>query len=73
MEIQAVNETHFSFAAGRADGDEVTVFAYAPGDVVSWGFTGTLLGVYATSNGGNGTSIAYVKNWTYKGEGQIRS
>ncbi|KAL5416931.1 hypothetical protein PMIN04_007928 [Paraphaeosphaeria minitans] len=73
LEIKAVNETHFSFAAGRADSEELAIVAHAPGDVVSWGFTGTLVGVYATSNGGNGTEMAYVSHWTYKGEGQTRS
>jgi hypothetical protein len=73
MEIKAVNETHFSFAAGRANSKILTVLAHAPGEIVSWGFTGTLVGVYATSNGGKGTEMAYVSNWTYKGEGQIRS
>lgn len=72
MEIKAVNETHFSFAVGRAESKELTVLTRAPGDIVSWGFTGTLLGVYATSNGGNGTQMAYVSDWTYTGEGQIR-
>lgn len=73
LEIKAINETQFSFAAGRADGKDLAVLAHAPGGIVSWGFTGTLVGVYATSNGGNGTETAYVSNWTYKGEGQIRS
>lgn len=73
MEIRTVNQTHFSFAAGSAKSREpLTIFAYAPGDIVSWGFTGTLLGVYATSNGGNGTTEAYVSNWKYEGWGQIR-
>jgi hypothetical protein len=39
---------------------------------VSWGFTGTLVGVYATSNGGNGTEEAYVRNWSYVSKGQAR-
>ncbi|KAF2449573.1 glycoside hydrolase family 43 protein [Karstenula rhodostoma CBS 690.94] len=73
MEIKAANKTHFSFAVARADRKDLTVLAHAPGEIVSWGFTGTLVGVYATSNGGNGTEIAYVTNWRYKGEGQIRS
>ncbi|KAJ4360581.1 uncharacterized protein N0V89_001147 [Didymosphaeria variabile] len=72
MEIKAVNETHFSFAVGRTESKDLAVLAHAPGEIVSWGFTGTLIGVYATSNGGNGTETAYVSKWTYKGEGQIR-
>lgn len=34
---------------------------------------GTLLGVYATTNGRNGSTEAYVSDWTYVGQGQIRS
>lgn len=33
-------------------------------------YLGALVGVYATSNGGNGTSEAYVSNWRYQGQGQ---
>ena len=31
---------------------------------------GTLVGTYATSNGGSGTTEAYVSRWRYRGEGQ---
>ncbi|KAF2178212.1 glycoside hydrolase family 43 protein [Zopfia rhizophila CBS 207.26] len=73
MEIKTVNTTHYSFAAGPANGkDPLNTFAYVPGSIVSWGFTGTLLGVYATSNGGNGTTEASVSNWNYLGWGQVR-
>lgn len=73
MEIKTVNITHFSFSAGPAKGiAPMRTFAYVPGSIVSWGFTGTLLGVYATSNGGNGTTPAYVSNWNYQGWGQVR-
>ncbi|KAF2706328.1 glycoside hydrolase family 43 protein [Pleomassaria siparia CBS 279.74] len=71
MEIEAVNVTHYSFSAAPV-GRPRRVIAYAPGKIVSWGFTGTLLGVYATSNGGNGTQPAYVSNWNYLGRGQVR-
>ena len=32
--------------------------------------SGTLVGVYATSNGGSGTTDAYISNWRYEGQGQ---
>jgi hypothetical protein len=35
MEIKAVNETHFFFAAGRADSKDLTVLTHAPGEIVS--------------------------------------
>ena len=73
LEIKTVNVTHYTFSAGVADSsDALTVLAYVPGSIVSWGFTGTLLGVYATSNGGNGTTPAYFTNWNYRGWGQVR-
>jgi hypothetical protein len=46
--------------------------AYVGGDIISWGFTGALVGAYATSNGGNGTTEAYITNWNYQGWGQVR-
>ena len=33
---------------------------------------GTLVGIYATSNGGEGTAPAYFSEWTYVGQGQYR-
>ncbi|OCL02904.1 glycoside hydrolase family 43 protein [Glonium stellatum] len=74
MEIKAFNLTHYSFSAGPADAQsQMQTIAYAPGALVSWGFTGTLLGIYATSNGGNGTTDAYFSSWKYTGQGQIRN
>jgi len=35
-------------------------------------WTGTLLGVYATTNGGKGSTPAYVSNWRYVAQGQFR-
>lgn len=73
MKLKTENITHYSFAAGLAsDPSTSKVFAYVPGSIVSWGFTGTFVGVYATSNGGNGTTEAYFSNWNYEGLGQVR-
>ncbi|KAK3937883.1 glycosyl hydrolase [Diplogelasinospora grovesii] len=73
LEINAFNMTHYSFAVGPADArsemQTVMVVSNAP---VSWGFTGTILGVYATGNGGNGTTPVYVSGWRYTGQGQFR-
>ncbi|KAF2842605.1 glycoside hydrolase family 43 protein [Patellaria atrata CBS 101060] len=74
LEIKAFNLTHYSFSAGPASSmSEMRTIAYAGADIVSWGFTGALLGVYATSNGGNGTTPAYFENWRYQGQGQFMS
>ena len=73
LSLRAVNVTHYAFGAGPADGSvPIQDFAYVGGDIISWGFTGALVGTYATSNGGNGTTEAYVTNWNYQGWGQVR-
>lgn len=77
MALTTVNITHYAFRAGPADKSvAMETLAYVPGSIVSWGFTGTLVGVYATTNGRNGTTLtptpAYFSNWTYEGWGQVR-
>ncbi|KAI9693442.1 MAG: hypothetical protein M1820_009277 [Bogoriella megaspora] len=71
--INAANATHYTFAAGLVDSTETQVVGYGQSAAVSYGFTGTLLGVYATTNGADGEFNAYVGNWKYEGQGQIRS
>ncbi|KAF2267527.1 xylosidase : arab-like proteininofuranosidase [Lojkania enalia] len=71
LELRTVNITHYSFSAGPA-GSGLLTLAHVPGEIVSWGFTGTLVGAYATSNGGNGSTPAYFSNWNYAGWGQVR-
>ncbi|KAJ9299719.1 CAZyme family GH43 [Paecilomyces variotii] len=76
MEIKAFNWTHYSFSAGPRDQRHLMqTYGYARGSQMSWGFTGTLVGPYATTNGRNGSvngefSVA-VSNWTYIPQGQI--
>ncbi|KAL2838090.1 glycoside hydrolase family 43 protein [Aspergillus pseudoustus] len=78
LQVRAVNETTYRFAASLAhdrdhDHSREYVF-YAPATVVSAGighFTGSLLGVYVTANGGNGTTGAYVSRWRYTPVGQV--
>jgi hypothetical protein len=73
LSLRAVNVTHYAFGAGPADGSvPIQDLAYVGGDIISWGFTGALVGAYATSNGGNGTTEAYITNWNYQGWGQVR-
>ncbi|EKG13464.1 Glycoside hydrolase family 43 [Macrophomina phaseolina MS6] len=72
LEIKASNVTHYAFSAGpTAHQSQMMTVAYGAGSLVSWGFTGTLVGVYATTNGGNGTTDAYVSRWRYQGQGQF--
>lgn len=66
MQIVAVNVTHYAFIAmpkGKQE-DKITI-AYVPGSIVSWGFTGVILGVFATANGGNGSTEAWISEWKY--------
>ncbi|KAF6821109.1 xylosidase arabinofuranosidase [Colletotrichum plurivorum] len=77
LEIQAVNGTHYAFLAGvggiDAEETEMAVVAYSLSSLVSGGYTGTVVGVYGTTNGkatGNVTSVAYVSRWRYLGKGQ---
>ncbi|KAK5500158.1 hypothetical protein LTR55_000981 [Exophiala xenobiotica] len=55
---------------------DVINIGYAPAADVSFGFTGTILGVYATTNGrvvnasAPGTP-AYISDWKYTPQGQF--
>ncbi|KAF2135253.1 glycoside hydrolase family 43 protein, partial [Aplosporella prunicola CBS 121167] len=76
LEIRAANATHYTFSAGMVGADvdadvAMAVVGMADASLVSSGYTGATLGVYATSNGVVGaTSKAYVSRWRYKGMGQ---
>ncbi|KAJ5605142.1 hypothetical protein N7510_010296 [Penicillium lagena] len=76
IEVKALNWTHYSFAAGPRDAQHLMqTYGYARGDQLSWGFTGTLVGPYATTNGRpgsqNGAFEVAVGNWTYLPQGQV--
>ncbi|KAK2597544.1 hypothetical protein N8I77_012323 [Diaporthe amygdali] len=71
LEIKAINMTHYSFSVGPADAQSLTQTLITPSnDAVSWGFTGVILGIYCTSNGGDGSTPAYFSNWQYIPQGQ---
>lgn len=77
LEIRAANATHYTFSAGRVEASEdapveMQVVGFAAANLVSGGFTGTLVGTYATTHGahGNHTVQAYVSRWRYQGQGQ---
>ncbi|KXX73505.1 Non-reducing end alpha-L-arabinofuranosidase BoGH43B [Madurella mycetomatis] len=73
LEIKATNMTHYAFSAGPAEARSLMqTLLYASNEPVSWGFTGVLLGIYSTSNGGNGSTPAYFSNWQYLPQGQFR-
>ncbi|KAE8335656.1 hypothetical protein BDV24DRAFT_171145 [Aspergillus arachidicola] len=74
FQIQAVSDTQYEFSVASVKTPaQRAVVGYADSRIVSGDtgrFTGTLVGVYATSNGGSGTIDAYISNWRYEGQGQ---
>ncbi|KAJ5645907.1 hypothetical protein N7490_002279 [Penicillium lividum] len=74
LHIDAVNETHYALsAASSKEPTVIELMGTAPATILSGGdgeFTGTLVGVYATSNGGDGTTESYISRWRYQGKGQ---
>ncbi|KAK4241790.1 Non-reducing end alpha-L-arabinofuranosidase BoGH43B [Achaetomium macrosporum] len=73
LEIRACNATHYAFSVGPAGRRSLMQRVLeVSNEPVSWGFTGTLLGIYVTSNGRNGTTPAYFLNWRYVPQEQFR-
>ncbi|KAI1100636.1 glycoside hydrolase family 43 protein [Jackrogersella minutella] len=74
LEIKGHNMTHYSMSAGPADAlSEMRTIADLSNAPVSWGFTGTILGVYCTSNGYEGNTSVYFSEWRYIPQGQFRN
>ncbi|KAF8205698.1 xylosidase : arab-like proteininofuranosidase [Mycena galopus ATCC 62051] len=72
FEIRAENVTHYIFSySPTGDAAGMVTAGYGLSADVSWGFTGTILGVYATGNGQNASTPAYVSRWRYDGIRQI--
>lgn len=73
LEIRACNASHYAFSVGpEGRRSEMRLVMEVGNEGVSWGFTGTLLGVYATSNGGEGMTPAYFSDWRYTPLEQFR-
>ena len=82
LQVYTANDTHYVFSAWPAGSpNDKLVLGSAPAKVVSGGtgpFTGVLLGVFATCNGGSGSDNtcsdaggeAYFSNWKYTGAAQ---
>ncbi|KAH8601518.1 glycoside hydrolase family 43 protein [Bisporella sp. PMI_857] len=71
FEIRAANITHYTFLVGPVGRPaEARVIGYAPGLGLTWGFTGALLGVYATTNGEAEEFNTCVSDWKYIGAKQ---
>lgn len=70
LKIRTLNDTFYEFSAASAsDRDNTLVLGLGQAEILSGGagmYTGTLPGVYATSNGGNGSTSAYFGRWRYE-------
>ncbi|EXL45605.1 xylan 1,4-beta-xylosidase [Fusarium oxysporum f. sp. radicis-lycopersici 26381] len=69
LTVSTPDDKTFAFSASCTKGAATKMeLGQASGNIVSGEsgpFTGTLLGVYATSNGGKGVTPAYFSRWTY--------
>ncbi|KAI7262877.1 glycoside hydrolase family 43 protein, partial [Hortaea werneckii] len=67
LEIKATNRTHYALSAAPAGAEHVRqTLGYAPAAGVSYGFTGALVGVYASVNGreeGMGKEVGWEQGW----------
>ncbi|KAL2813672.1 glycosyl hydrolase [Aspergillus granulosus] len=74
LQIQAVDDTHYILSAKLLDPPSKFEYTQTVEAVLVSGgtgrFTGALLGAYATSNGGEGKTPAYISRWRYTGHGQ---
>ncbi|KAL3458389.1 glycosyl hydrolase [Aspergillus heterothallicus] len=71
LEVKALDWTHYALSAGpAASRSQMKTLAYPINSALGGGFTGTFVGIYATSNGGEGTAPAYFSNWSYIPQGQ---
>ncbi|KAL5042753.1 hypothetical protein BDW71DRAFT_216722 [Aspergillus fruticulosus] len=77
LSVEAVDNTTYEFSASLASRPKKTVHVGSADARVLSGdtgrFTGTLLGIYASRSGhqgSNGTDFAYFSNWRYEGLGQ---
>jgi len=68
LRVQAVNAStyEFSYTSGITP-QEWTTLGYGDVHQVSWGFAGTVIGMYATGNGRWSTTPAYFGNFIYEG------
>lgn len=68
--IRTLNDTHYEFSAASAVNPIATTIVLGTGAarIVSGGsgvYLGTILGLFATANGGNSSIPAYFERWRY--------
>ncbi|OJJ01877.1 hypothetical protein ASPVEDRAFT_83401 [Aspergillus versicolor CBS 583.65] len=70
MTVQAEDPDSFTFIASSTCGLGTVNLDSVSSDIVSGGFLGTLVGIYATSNGGQGGTPSYWTRWSYSSVAQ---
>ncbi|KAF8645880.1 hypothetical protein AX16_007538 [Volvariella volvacea WC 439] len=68
LKVQAVNASWYEFSfrgTGFREPLPWTIVGYGAASQVCGGFTGTLVGLFATGNGRNSTTPAYFSDWDY--------
>ena len=71
LQLEAVNYTTYEFRYAPSGSDSWTTVGWGNSSQVSGGFVGTIAGVFATGNGANVTTPAYVWDWTYEGNPNV--
>ncbi|EIN10122.1 hypothetical protein PUNSTDRAFT_101826 [Punctularia strigosozonata HHB-11173 SS5] len=66
LRIQAVNETKYEFSYATRSSGEFKTIGFGDASEVSGGFTGTIIGMYATGDGKNSTSPACFTRFDYR-------
>ncbi|KAF8519757.1 arabinofuranosidase [Hysterangium stoloniferum] len=69
LQIQAVNNTWYAFR--YSTDDEFVTVGWGVSSEVSGGYTGTILGMFATGNGIQGKDHAYFSNFSYVGNPNV--
>ncbi|KZV77673.1 glycoside hydrolase family 43 protein [Peniophora sp. CONT] len=71
LQVEAVNYTTYEFRYATSDSDSWTTVGWGNSSQVSGGFVGTIAGVFATGNGANISTPAYVWDWIYEGNPSV--
>ena len=71
LQVEAVNYTTYEFRYATIEGDLWTTVGWGNSSQVSGEFVGTIAGVFATGNGANVTTPAYVWEWSYEGNPNV--
>lgn len=70
LQVEAVNHTTYEFRYSLGL-DKWTPVGWGNSSQVSGGYMGTILGVFATGNGANVATPAYIWDWSYEGNPRV--